>query len=199
MAHAALALPNSENIIDRLQNTYAQAKTWQANFVQKTHVELLAKNIAKNGDIFIKKPGKIRIDYEGQNQKLYVSNGTKLWVQVKGEDQVQTYNNVDKVIAAEALTFLSGFGNLKKDFRINLLVAADHGEWMMEDTQLSLLALNPRNRNAIFNQIILGVDKDEASVREMTLYNKSGNRSHYLFKNIRFNKDLPDELFILKE
>lgn len=99
-------------IVEKIQNTYQKAHTWQAEFNQSTFVELWGRKIHKKGNISVKKPGKIRIEYK--KGKRYLSNGKKLWIYTPQDSQVEVYSKLSKRMSHEALIFLQGFGQLKK-------------------------------------------------------------------------------------
>lgn len=185
-----------DNIVGNLQRTYQTASDWQADFSQSTYVDLLGKNIEKSGHVSIKKPGKLRIQYKGEVGRLYVSNGKKLVIATPGDSQVETYNT-SQVLAKEALAFLQGLGNLRKEFSVTSVTSQEAKKWGNEKSHLTLLKLTPLKKS-IFQKIILGADPKNYHVREMTLINTSGNTTHYIFYGIRFNSGLSDDLFEYK-
>ncbi len=186
---------NIDNIVGNLQHTYQTAVDWQADFSQSTFVELLGKNIEKSGHISIKKPGKLRIEYKGEGERVYISNGKKLWIVTPGDSEVEVYPKLSKILAREALTFLEGLGDIRHDFSVNAVTLAESKNSEMQDHALTLLRLTPVHAGSLFQKIILGVDPKNYQVREMTLVNMSNNKTHYIFNNIRFNSRLADGLF----
>lgn len=187
-----------DNIVGNLQHTYQKAADWQADFSQSTFVELLGKNIEKTGHISIKKSGKLRIEYKGEGGRVYISNGKKLWIVTSGDPQVEVYPKLSKILAREALTFLEGLGDVRRDFSVNAVTIEESKDSGMWDHALTLLRLVSVRAGSLFQKIILGVDPKNYQVREMTLINTSGNKTHYVFSTIRFNSGLPDELFEYK-
>lgn len=187
------------NLIGHLQSTYQNIDNWQAHFSQATFVELLNKTISKKGHISIKKPGKLRIEYLGQNSKLYVSNGKSLWIYTAGDSQVEVYKKISKILAKEALSFLQGLGEVEKEFHVELYHLKKNDESMMKKKNLYFLELTPLEVGSVIEKIVIGMDKKSYTVVETTLFNTSGNRTHYVFNNIQFNTTLPDHLFEFKK
>lgn len=181
-------------IVDKLQNTYQQINDWQAEFDQSTFVELVEKEIHKKGTIALKKSGKIKIQYQEEFGKLYISDGKKFWVYTPGDSQVIVYSKISKILASEALTFLQGLGHIENEFQIVLMDINQLDEAMMVEKNLKIIELIPKDPESILQKIILGIDSSY-KVKEMTLFNESGNKTHYVFKNIRFNSNMADETF----
>lgn len=184
-----------DTLFQNLKNTYQHAESWQADFTQSTYVELLGRSITKNGEMFLKKPGKLKIIYFGAHPKMYVSNSRKLWIYTEGDSQVEFYPNVSSVVSREALAFLQGLGELDRDF----LMATPKGASVIKDPSLKSVELKPKTKNSPLRKIILGVDEKTGLVKETVLYNASGNQTHYLFKKIRLNPLLVDSLFEFKK
>ena len=193
-----LALPTQANatgagdfqtVLQNLKTTYQNAGSWQADFTQSTHVELLGRDVAKSGEMFLKKPGKLRIAYKGG--KTYISNNQRLWIYTEGDSQVEFYKNVSSVLSREALAFLQGLGELDRDFKVR---PASSGT----KNHLRLVELTPKAKNSPVQKIILGVSITGV-VKETILFNASGNKTHYVFKNIRLNMPLADPLFEFTE
>ncbi len=197
LGFSSLVLADSQ--VDQLQLTYRQAKDWQADFVQSTYVDLLKQTVQKKGNLKVKKPGKLRIEYQEEGGRLYVSDGKKLWVYSPDDGQVELFPKLSKILAREALTFLEGWGEVEKEFNVNAHSAQEKRDSMIRDQALSILKLVPKKKDSSIEQIFLGLDaKKDFLVRELTFLNASGNRTHYLFSNIKINLGLKDELFDFK-
>lgn len=181
-------------LVDNLQNTYQQINDWQAEFDQSTFVELVEKEIHKKGTIALKKSGKIKIQYQEEFGKLYISDGKKFWVYTPGDSQVIVYSKISKILASEALTFLQGLGHVQNKFQVALMDLSQLDEAMMVGKNLKVIELIPKDPESILKKIMLGIDS-EYKVKEMTLFNESGNKTHYVFENIRFNSNIADETF----
>lgn len=179
----------------KMQTVYQQAQNWRAEFTQTTFVELIDREIKKTGEIVLKKPGRMKILYQEKPTRLYLSNGKRLWKYTEGDNQVLVYKKVSEVLSLEALTFLEGLGNLNRDFDLRDPLTTKEDVFMFMDKKLVLLELIPRRSESPIQRILLGIDSKNHLVNEMTLYNESGNRTHYIFKKITLNADLSDDLF----
>lgn len=189
-------------VVNRLQETYQGIDDWKATFDQSTYVELLKREVRKGGKILIKKPSKWRIEYGEATGKQYISNGKEFWIYSPADEQVITHRNLSKVLAREALVFLSGLGNLRRDFSIAWYAPEGTGEEPPKGApsgppveNAHLLQLTPKKGQSPVSKIVLAIDRYNSRVKEATVFNTSGNVTRYAFKNIVINSGLGDGLF----
>lgn len=172
----------ASGLADRVQEAYRDARSFQADFVQRTHVEVLERDVEERGELTFVKPGKLVIHYGGARERKYVSNGSTLWIYHPQAKEVEVFNRVGDLLSREALAFLGGLGQMTKDF----LVKGESGH------QLTLV---PRRNAAPFNKLILKVDPQDHLVREAILFPRGGNQSHYVFSSVKTNGDVPAASF----
>lgn len=179
----------SEEIIE-IEKANAQWDTLAAEFKQETFVKLLGKSIAKKGKIYLKKKGKLRIEYTPPSPKAYLSDGTTIWVLTPGdENSLQTYAVNDQNLPREALPFLSGFGKMREEFHVG-----KSGTFPKAKEGCVALHLTPKSRKAHFKSLDVLFD-DRHLLNETIINNLSGNTSHYTFTKIKTNINLDDEIF----
>ena len=105
--------------IGAIESTYRSLGDISSTFVQTTDIALVGKTVTKRGTFQFKKGGKIRIEYEGKDGKHYVCDGTTLWTFVPGDEaSLQTFTVNDRTMPKEALSFMSGFGKLTREFAV---------------------------------------------------------------------------------
>lgn len=167
---------------DQVQQTYKNTREFRARFVQKTHIEILDRNMEEKGELIFAKPGRFVIHYLGPRERKYVSDGKKLWIRRPREKEVEVYDQINELISREALVFLGGLGEMDREFR----VSEEGGD------QLILI---PKKKGALFKKILLKIDPETHLVRETTLFPKSGNVSHYVFSDIKTNEPVSDSVF----
>src|SRR5204863_7644696 len=71
-----------------LQKKYAAIKDFSADFVHVYTGGVLKKQITERGHVLIKKPGKMRWEYAAPDQKLFVSDGVKIYSYLPQDKQV---------------------------------------------------------------------------------------------------------------
>src|SRR4051794_7978042 len=124
LAFAALAaaLPGlaaeqtAAELAQSLQKKYDGIRDFSADFVHNYRSGALRKQMTEKGHVLIKKPGKMRWQYTTPEEKLFVSDGVKLYSYIPADKQVIVGTvTADDTASAPAL-FLAGKGNLSRDF-----------------------------------------------------------------------------------
>ena len=108
-----------------------------------------------------------------------------MWVYVPGDTQVEVLKISESTISKEALEFMRGFGNIRKNFRIT--------NWKKIGREKEFM-LVPRLAGAPYARLKCHFGGDNL-LSEVTIYNVTGNVSTYKFSNIRINTGLSDKLF----
>ncbi len=180
--------------IQTVEKAYQKTNDLSATFVQTTNVALLDKTVTKKGTFRFKKGGRFRIEYEGRDGKHYVSDGTTLWVFIPGDAaSLQTFAVDDRNVPREVLSFLDGFGRLRKEFQVSASVAFPEAK-----SDEPALHLKPKKSSPHFESLDALFRADGLLV-ELIIHNSSGNVSRYRFSDIRTNQSLPDRLFSLSK
>src|SRR5689334_21044432 len=94
------AAPTANDLAQALQRKYDTIKDFSADFVQTYRGGVLNKEVTERGLLLIKKPGKMRWEYRSPENKLYVSDGVKMYFYVPADKQV----TVDSVPAEDQAT-----------------------------------------------------------------------------------------------
>ena len=72
-------------VIDRMQESFAKAKTFSARFEKQLYWAVLDKNLSQKGRIYTRKPGQFRVELDGS---LVVADGQTVWVYTEKNEQV---------------------------------------------------------------------------------------------------------------
>lgn len=178
--------------IDAIQSVYQSIPDISADFTQQTYVVLIEKTVSKQGKFYFKKGGKLRIEYKGDEERNYVSDGSTLWIYTPGDAaSMQTYEVSEETVPKEALSFLSGFGKLDKEFLITpSKVFSEVPEGF------TALHLKPLRKKAQYKSMDALFNKDHLLFK-LKIMNLSGNITDYNFTNIKTNVGLKDSFFTL--
>lgn len=173
------------DIIDRVQEKYSQVETIQANFTQNTYIELLERHQTRMGKLYFGR-NRFRIDYLEPEKQNYIFDGQTLWIYFPKFKEVEVYHDADRRISREALSFLSGLGELRSAFKIPSVKS---------DGAQTTLSLVPKDKESHLKKIQLKLDTKTFELKEATLWPKRGNRSYYVFSQLEFDQKVPDKLF----
>ncbi len=189
-------------------NASAQAsiRDFTADFHQESRIVSLDRGQRGKGRVTIQfgqagtgqpLPAKFRWEYQEPSRQEIVSDGRVLWVYVP-ENHQAIRSELDKVTPAGAdnpLTFLTGLGNLSRDFIIEWASPnrTEEGDWV--------LVLRPRKPSAVLARLQIVVDRRAVQeftkegrpgrhlpIRSSTVYDPNGNSTHLEFTNPRTNR-----------
>ncbi|MCP5464006.1 MAG: outer membrane lipoprotein carrier protein LolA [Deltaproteobacteria bacterium] len=178
-----------------VESRYNQLKTWQAQFEQRTFVEMVKQEMIKSGQIQVLRPNRLKVSYQSVPQKTYLSDGKNVYVFKQDDDVAYVFGQAKKIISPEALSFLGGLQNLSDHFEIFEDLKQPEGSYQIKDKNLKILTLLPKSKDASLLRITLGVDAKEHLVREAVLFTASGNVSYYRFSDTKIDTPLSDSLF----
>ena len=82
---------------------------------------MLRKQITERGRLLVKKPGKMRWQYTAPEEKLFVSDGVKMYSYIPQDKQVIGRTIPPDDQATTPAMFLAGKGNLTRDFTASLV------------------------------------------------------------------------------
>src|SRR3990170_1801601 len=119
--------PSAAQVAASLQAKYDTIRDFSAEFTQQYESGVLKRKLTERGKVQVKKPGKMRWDYTAPEKKVFVSDGTTLYLWVPADNQVTTSPVPRQDEATTAVLFLVGKGNLTRDFNVTFLPDAPAG------------------------------------------------------------------------
>src|SRR5438445_823043 len=85
---AAAADPTAPELAQALQHRYEGIKDFSADFIHAYEGGVLRKLITERGRLLVKKPGKMRWEYAAPEEKVFVSDGVKMYSYITEDKQV---------------------------------------------------------------------------------------------------------------
>jgi outer membrane lipoprotein carrier protein len=184
---AAQAPPTATEIASRIQQRYDRVRDFSADFTQEAESGVLRKKLVEHGTLLVKKPGKMRWTYTAPEDKVFVSDGTRMFMYTPADKQVVVSPVPAEDEATTAVLFLTGKGNLTRDFTVSFVDPAPPGTYA--------LRLQPRHAQRDYDWLQLVVDRDTLQIRSLTAADKQGTRSTFTFSNLKENVGLADKQF----
>lgn len=184
---AAFAQPSAaasaEEIARRVEARLLRPSDLRARFVQSYRSGMLGREVKERGTLQLKRPGRMRWDYESPEKKTFVSDGRTFYFYVPADRQVIVREQKDATGVAGLL--LSGQGAPLAPFRPSLEPAPEG---------LTRLLLVPRKPDPEIEELRLDLDAADR-VRAIEILDAQGNRSRFEFDDMREDVGLKDELF----
>ncbi len=173
------ARPPVAEVVTQLQKSYESIASLRAKFAQ-TLTGPMGKRQA-SGAVQLKKPGKMRWDYEKPEKKLFVADGTTLWVYEPEDEQAYKQSLSSSQLPAQ-VSFLFGRGKLQEEFEISYYDDQPLGE--AGDLVLKLL---PKVASAQYRHLLFVVQPKTFLVKETVLFDQQGGQNHLIFSAIETN------------
>jgi outer membrane lipoprotein-sorting protein len=119
-AETGPAAPSLDELLTGLKATYADAEALKADFTQITRSEQFGEGPAQIGQIILRQPGMMRIEFSGETGALFLCDGSDLYVYSPlGNQVIITPDLADK---SDGITdLLSSLSALEERFEIVLL------------------------------------------------------------------------------
>ena len=174
-ATAASAAPSANEVVDKVQQFYANIQHVTALFRQEVTNNMIGTTKTSDGSVWIMKPGKMRWDYVEKRKdgnvvkKSFISNGASLWV-VEHDNKQVIKKNLQQDLMPVAVSFLSGKGDLKTEFNAEIDPKSKLGK-----SGDIVLRLTPKKQSVQYKNLFLVVDPSDYRVKESEIVDASDN------------------------
>jgi outer membrane lipoprotein carrier protein len=178
----------AQQVAASLQAKYDRVSDFTADFVQHYRSGVLKrKGATERGTLQVKKPGKMRWDYTSPEKKLFVSDGSQIWLYVPADKQATVTPVPRQDEATTAVLFLVGKGNLTRDFAVSFMDTAQPGTHG--------LRLQPKLPERDYDWLEIVVDQSTLQIRSLTAADRQGGQSTFELSNLKENVGLADKTF----
>jgi outer membrane lipoprotein carrier protein len=176
-----------------LQRKYDTIKDFSTDFVHTYRGGVLNKQLTERGRLVVKKPGKMRWEYKSPEEKLFVSDGVKLYSYLPGDKQVIVSAVPPDDKATTPALFLAGKGNLIRDFTATF---TDLPASMPAGARA--LKLVPKTAQPDYDWLVLIVDPASLGLQGLLTADAQGGTSMFSFINLKENTGVSDKEFEFK-
>ncbi len=184
------ARPSATELAERLQSRYEAIRDFTADFTHTYEGGVLRKKTTERGSVQVKKPGKMRWAYRSPEEKLFVSDGKKLYAWVPADRQVTIAALPANDEPATPALFLMGRGNIARDFTVSLA-----GDVAGAPAGSIALGLVPKGRVPDYEHLTMVVDRQTLTLRMLVAKDAQGGTSTFSFTNLKENVGIPDQRF----
>lgn len=173
-----------------IQRHYDQVRDFQADFTHTYVGGILRKKTVERGHMAVRKPGRMRWTYTDPEEKLFVSDGNRVYSYVPADKQVYVAAVPAEDQATTPALFLAGKGNILRDFSVS---PADVPEAPPGSVSLKLTPKRPERE---YDWLDLVVDKSSLALRMLITSDSQGGLSTFAFTNLRENTGISDKEFV---
>jgi outer membrane lipoprotein carrier protein len=188
---AALAAPSLEEAVAALEQAQRRVTDLKAPFRQSSYNKTLNQTVEARGTLYLKKPGRLRWEYQTPTPQEIVSDGSKLWIYTPELKQVNV-TAAPQALAGPAGSFLQGLGQVREHFQPRFLNPAQP----TDPEGLVVLDLTPKRPQPLLARLIVSVDPKSWLVRQAVVHDELGNTVTVRFGETVVNTGLSDSLFV---
>lgn len=179
-----------DRLVDGLQAKYNRLTSLSAAFVQ-IHTQPGEGVRRESGRLLLKKPGRMRWDYDGPEKKLYLSDGKSVYEYVSTDGFATRMSLRDSDDWRAPFAFLLGRGNLRSDFK-----RIDFDLESPSRAGNRVLRLIPK-REQEFKVLLVEVDPVTLQLVRLSFVDRQGARSDFLFSGMQENVPAAEARFAL--
>ena len=188
LSECLAAQTNVHALASKVDQHYDHMRTLEAQFTET--YKGAGMNRTESGTLLLKKPGRMRWDYDQPHPKLFLTDGSTAWFYVPGEQQARRTPVKQLEDLRSPLRYLLGKTKLEKELD-GLSVAADVKPLNAGNVVLRGVPKGMRERVA---QTLLEVTPDGLISRIM-VEELDGSMTEFRFLRQRENVEIPDEQF----
>jgi outer membrane lipoprotein carrier protein len=180
----------SGDLAQAIQRHYDQVRDFTADFTHIYEGGVLRRKAVEHGRMAVRKPGKMRWTYTEPEEKVFVSDGRKLYSYVPADRQVYVATVPSDDQASTPALFLAGKGDLVRDFTAERVSPPDAPRGTVA------LKLTPRRPEREYESLVLVVDGGSYRLRQLVTEDRQGGKSTFVFENLKENTNIPDKTFV---
>lgn len=177
---------SSDEIMDRLETRYSVQGIF-VRFHQTSTYKALDLTESAEGQIYIKRPGRMRWEYETPEKKFWITDGESLWVYYPDENQVMMGDASAYLGEGKGGAFLADMTLIRKYFSVELVSDDPAGYYMLK--------LSPIEPSGDIQTITLAVSKESFNILQVVTENGYGDETRFTFEAPEFGRELDDALF----
>jgi len=175
-----------DDIIDKVEERYA-VPGFSVQFFQEAILKAIDITDTGDGQIFIKKPGMMRWEYEKPERQIIITDGRDLWIYRPEDNQVMVGKAPSFFGDGKGAGFLSDMTLIRKQFFI-LPGETNHKDYY----QIKLL---PKEKTLAIASVNLLISKKTFDVVQVITFNAYGDETRITMHNFQVHPDLDSSLF----
>ena len=176
-------------IINKVEIRYANSG-FSAIFFQKSTLKAMDITDTASGKIFIKRPGKMRWEYEKPERQIIITNAKNLWVYQPADNQVMIGNATTYFGDGKGSSFLSDMKLIRKNFKITFEKTDPNHNYVLK--------LLPNEKKYDLSEIYLSISNINFDIVQIVTYNSYGDETQIKLKQLQFGQNFDDTMFSFK-
>jgi outer membrane lipoprotein carrier protein len=184
---APAAAPDVTALLSGVENRYNRARTLEVSFEQTYDAPGRGPK-TEAGDLFLRKPGRMRWQYTQPAGKLFVSDGKVVFLYTPNNNRVERTKVKESDDMRAPLSFLLGKLDFQRDFKRFLARKEGEDTWIVAE---------PRSDKAPFTRVEFQVTPSY-EIRRLIVAGDGGATTEFRFAQEKLNPPVPETMFQFK-
>ncbi len=179
---------NPEKVLAELRKTSQATSSIQASFTEEKYLAVLKEPEKSSGLFYYQQKDKMRWEQRTPSKYIILINGDKLRIQEGNKEKnVGQAGRMAAQIKELMIGLVNGDFQQNKGFSSAVLEDSDH-------YQVVLTPVNRRLKN-IYSKIAMNFSKSSLRLKELSFFEKGGDKSLMKFQQEKFNQPIAENLF----
>ena len=178
-----------DEIIEKVEKRYS-GQGFSAQFFQVSTLKAMQISETASGKLFVKRPGKMRWEYETPDKQTIITDGKTLWIHRPDDNQVMVGRAPSFFGDGKGAGFLSDINRVRQNFEITLEAKSAESNYVLK--------LVPNKQSLDISSIYLAILPSTFDAVQVITYNQYEDETRITLTRYAHNQDLPDNLFSLQ-
>ena len=186
LAQKPVSASESQRMIDQICAAAGKLQTLQCDFSQTKHLSLMKSEMKSVGRMYYKGGRKLRWEYTSPYTYTFVLNGGNVILKSAKKTDVISVSSSKMFQQIARIMMNSVTGQClkdKKDFKVTMYTSGS--EWIAKLVQM-------------FASIVLHINPKSQMVTTVEMFEKTGDRTEIVMRNVRKNAVVSDAVFNVK-
>ncbi len=182
-----------ESLLTEIEIKYTGTPGFTSKVKKTLKLKLLDQTRKQEGRLLIKKPGMFRLELEGEEKSLALTDGQTVWVVSYPTDpdfdntvRVLRSRNPKKVQSQTLLAFIMGQGGLLKHYKVKS---------QKESEGIKTFELESKDKSEDVNKVTMDVSVKKKEIVSLRYSDKLQNLTTIEFSETQFDQELPTKDF----
>jgi outer membrane lipoprotein carrier protein len=175
-----------DQILGGIEKAYG-GQGFSAAFDQEATIKAMQITDTAEGQLFVRRPGKMRWEYTAPEPQIIITDGTNLWVYRPLDKQVMTGKAPAFFGDGKGAGFLADIRQVRRGFVIEQERSEMAGEYR--------LRLTPKQQTPEVTAVHLTISADTSIITDVVTVNAYGDETWIKFKDYRFDQEFDGEVF----
>lgn len=179
-------------LLKSVKDEYNTISTMKADFRQITYQAMLQESSEEKGQVFLKKPDKMKWLYQGPSEKIALLNEVRVWMYIAEDNHLYSES---AGAYSENLFYQLISGTI--DFEKTFLVTLVKDQNTVDSAKLFVFSLEPIQTHPTMQKIEVTFGRDPFLIQKTIVFDHFGNTTTCSFYAFQVNKELKDEIFTI--